>query len=63
MEVADQFKLIAGLRYCTITVASYYGFTPASPLSTQRRDIIFNTHESFLTQQARAADADKNYSA
>ncbi len=64
-KFADQFKLIAGLRYWhDERVASYYGFTPASPLSTQPPvTIIFNTHEVFPDgSKLVPADADKNYS-
>jgi iron complex outermembrane receptor protein len=64
-KFADQFKLIAGLRYWhDERVASYYGFTPASPLSTQPPvTIIFNTHQVFPGGSSLTpADADKNYS-
>jgi len=62
---ADNFKLIAGLRYWhDERVASYYGAAPASDLDGQPPvTIIFNTHQVFPAGSSLTpADADKNYS-
>jgi iron complex outermembrane receptor protein len=65
-KFADQFKLIAGLRYWhDERIASYYGFTPADPSLNTQPDvtIIFNTHQVFPGgSDLTPADADKNYS-
>ncbi|MGC2032354.1 MAG: TonB-dependent receptor [Steroidobacteraceae bacterium] len=64
-KFADQFKLIAGLRYWhDERVASYYGNTPADPALSTQPDvtIIFNTHQVYPNgSNLTPADADKNY--